>query len=39
MRSCNSQFVRVKNDLGLLIIHMQAMKKQDKMIECGIAGN
>jgi hypothetical protein len=39
MRPCDSQFVRVKNDLGLLIIHMQAMKKQDKMIESSIAGN
>jgi hypothetical protein len=29
----------VKNDLGLLIIHMQATKKQDKTRECGIAGN
>jgi hypothetical protein len=39
MRLCDSQFVKVKNDLGLLIIHMQAMKKQDKMIESGIVGN
>ena len=39
VRLCNSRLVWVKNDFALLVVHMQAAKKQDKTGECRIAGD